>query len=217
MAVSALQLSELALHGTAFLCGIISAAALTVTQGAFGGRCVLYGAAARNGTALALESSGPASLCYFVSGVSVLAALYCFAALLHGIYRCCLDEGRGGRAGLGVALAVTAAILFLLLVAAGVLRAGMDALCASAVRAAGLSSCREAQRRPWPSRDAGRFYSNLYSAQAAAWVSVAAWGGLLALLALRRRREAPFALLRRGDPEWSAETEAIFGGRPARP
>ncbi|XP_067170892.1 transmembrane protein 179B [Apteryx mantelli] len=217
MAVSALQLSELVLHGAAFLCGIVGAAALTVTQGAFGGRCVLYGAATWNGTALGLESFSHVSLCYFVSAVSILVALYCFAALLCGIYSCCADESWRDRAWLSVALAVASVILFFLLISACILRTGMDALCTSVVRAASLASCQEAQRKPWPPYDSSRFYSNLYSAQAAAWVNVFAWCLLLVLLAVQRQREAPFTLLRRGDPEWSAETEAIFGGRPARP
>ncbi|XP_068779682.1 transmembrane protein 179B [Struthio camelus] len=217
MAVSALQLAELALNGAAFLCGIVSAAALTVTQGAFGGRCVLYGAASWNGTALTLKSFSHVSLCYFVSAVSVLVALYCFSALLYGIYSCCVGESHWDRTWLSIALAVAAVILFFLLVSACVLRVGMDTLCASVTQAAGLASCRAAQGKPWPSYDATRFYSNLYSAQASAWVNVFLWCLLLALLVAQRRRAAPFALLQRSDPEWSAETEAIFGGRPARP
>ncbi|XP_074861971.1 transmembrane protein 179B [Carettochelys insculpta] len=218
MAVSALQLAELALHGASFLCGVISASALTVTQGEFDGRCVLYGSTDKNGTAIVLSRASNISLCYFVSAISILIALYCFSVLLYGIYSCCMDEGRWDRTWLTMNLVVSAVILFFLLVSACILRVGMDSLCSSILRTKLVQNCQEAQRAPWfPQYNTARFYDNLYSAEAAAWVNFFFWCLLLALLLLQCRREAPFQLLQRNDPEWSSETEAIFGARPQRP
>ncbi|KAM6394748.1 transmembrane protein 179B [Rhynochetos jubatus] len=217
MAVSVLQLAELVLHGIAFLCGIVCASALTVAQGEFGGWCILYGAVSWNGTALVPKSFSHLSLCYFVSVVSVVVALYSFSSLLYGIYGVCTGESQWDRAWLNVALVVAVVILFFLLVSACILRVGMDALCASIVQTESLSSCQEAEHKPWVSYSPTRFYSNLYSAQASAWVTVFLWCLLTARLLLQRRREAPFPPLRRHDPEWNAETEPIFGGRPTRP
>lgn len=53
--------------------------------------------------------------------------------------------------------------------------------------------------------------------QASAWVNVFLWCLLTTRLLVQRRREGHFPLLRRNDPEWNAETEAIFGGRPIQP
>ncbi|XP_074714007.1 transmembrane protein 179B-like [Strix uralensis] len=217
MAVSVLQLVELGLHGAAFLCGIVCASSLTVAQGEFGGWCLLYGAVSWNGTALVPKSFSHVSLCYFVSAVSVVVALCCFSALLYGIYGCCSDEAPWDRAWLSVALGVAIIILFFLLVSACILRVGMDALCASLVQTKALASCQEAEHKPWGSYSPTRFYRNLYSAQAAAWVNVFLWCLLTARLLLLRRRDAPFPLLRRDEPEGGGESEAIFGGRPRRP
>ncbi|KAM9257500.1 transmembrane protein 179B [Morus bassanus] len=217
MAVSVLQLVELALHGATFLCGIVCASALTVAQGEFGGWCILYGTVSWNGTALVPKSFSHVSLCYFVSAVSVVVALYCFSSLLYGIYSCCTNESQWDRTWLSIALVAALIILFFLLISACILRVGMDAFCASIVQTKSLSSCQEAEHKPWVSYSPTRFYSNLYSAQASAWVTASLWCLLSARLLLRRRREAPFPPLRPNDPERSAETEPIFGGRPARP
>ncbi|XP_006033235.1 transmembrane protein 179B isoform X2 [Alligator sinensis] len=216
MALSALQLAQLALHGAAFLCGIICASALTVTQGQFGGHCMLYGEVRPNGSTLMLAADSPASLCYFVSAVAVVAALAAFSALLHGIYSCCVDDGLWDRTWLGVALAASAFILFFLMVAACILEVGTNALCRSVLQMKLVRSCRDAQNRAWEAADSSRFYDNLYSAKATAWVNFFFWGLLLAVLLLQRRQDAPFRLLSRRDPEWSAETEAIIGGRGPR-
>nr|XP_025037973.1 transmembrane protein 179B isoform X2 [Pelodiscus sinensis] len=166
MAVSALQLAELALHGAAFLCGVISASALTVTQGEFGGRCILYGSVAKNGTVLTLSHFNNISLCYFVAAISILIALYCFSVLLYGIYSCCMDEGQWARTWLTVNLAISAVILFFLLVSACILRVGMDTLCSSILQTRAVKSCQEAQHVTWsPQYNAARFYDNLYSAE----------------------------------------------------
>uniref|UniRef100_A0A8D0GCG9 Transmembrane protein 179B n=1 Tax=Sphenodon punctatus TaxID=8508 RepID=A0A8D0GCG9_SPHPU len=101
-------------------------------QGEFNGRCILYGSVLYNGT-LRLSTSSNISLCYFVSSISVLTALYCFLMLLYNIYSACVEERRR-RAWLSVSLAVSALILFFLLVSACVLRVGMDTLCTSIVQ-----------------------------------------------------------------------------------
>ncbi|KAM9133945.1 transmembrane protein 179B [Pangshura tecta] len=218
MAVSALQLGELALHGAAFLCGVVCASALTVTQGEFDGRCILYGSVDKNGTALALSHFSNISLCYFVAAISILIAVYCFSVLLYGIYSCCMDERRWDHTWLTINLAISAVILFFLLVSACILRVGMDTLCSSILQTKLVNSCQGAQHAQWfPPYNAARFYDNLYSAEAAAWVNFFFWCLLLVLLLVQRRREAPFQLLQRNDPEWSSETDAIFGARPQRP
>uniref|UniRef100_A0A8C8AG40 Uncharacterized protein n=1 Tax=Otus sunia TaxID=257818 RepID=A0A8C8AG40_9STRI len=117
-----------------------------------------------NGTALVPKSFSHVSLCYFVSAVSVVVALCCFSALLYGIYSCCSDEAPD-RAWLSVALGVAIIILFFLLVSACILRVGMDALCASLVQTRTVTSCQEAEHKPWGSYRPTRFYRNLYSAQ----------------------------------------------------
>ncbi|NXK15545.1 T179B protein, partial [Herpetotheres cachinnans] len=214
MAVSVLQLTELALHGAAFLCGIPPPATASRWQGEFGGSCILYGTVSWNGTALAPKSFSHVSLCYFVSAISILVALYCFSSLLYGIYGCCTDEPRWDRSGLSITLVVVAAvILFFLLISACILRVGMDAFCASIEQTKSLGSCQEAEHKPWASYSPVRFYSNLYSAQASAWVNVFLWCLLTAWLLLQRRGATPCPPLRRPDPE----TEAICGGRPIRP
>nr|XP_047912392.1 transmembrane protein 179B isoform X2 [Anser cygnoides] len=162
MAVSVPWLLGLALHGAVFLCGIVCASALTVAQGEFGGQCLLYGAVSWNGTALVPRSFSRVSLCYFVSAVSVVVALCCFAVLL---YSCCADEPHRSRACRTFTLVVATVILLFLLVSACILRAGMDVLCASIVHAKQLASCQEAEHKPWVSYSPSRFYSNLYSAQ----------------------------------------------------
>ncbi|XP_043408193.1 transmembrane protein 179B-like isoform X2 [Chelonia mydas] len=132
-------------------------------------------------------------------------------------------QGGGGMSGnldhtwLTVNLAVSAVILFFLLVSACILRVGMDTLCSSILQTRLVKSCQEAQHVKWsPQYNAARFYDNLYSAEAAAWVNFFFWCLLLVLLLVQRRREAPFQLLQRNDPEWSSETDAIFGARPQR-
>ncbi|XP_035428327.1 transmembrane protein 179B isoform X1 [Cygnus atratus] len=213
MAVSVPWLLGLALHGAVFLCGIVCASALTVAQGEFGGQCLLYGTVSWNGTALVPRSFSHISLCYFVSAVSVVVALCCFAVLL---YSCCADEPHRSRACLTFTLVMATVILLFLLISACILRTGMDVLCASIVHTKQLASCQEAEHKPWVFYSPSRFYSNLYSAQASAWVNMFLWCLLMAWLVIQQRREVPIPLLHRQDPEWSAETEAILGGHPRR-
>ncbi|CAH6793683.1 Tmem179b [Phodopus roborovskii] len=92
MALTCLQRVELALFAAAFLCGAVAAAALTRTQGSFGGSCPLYGVAALNGSSLALSRPSAPSLCHFVARTSGLFALYCLLLLLFWIYSSCIED-----------------------------------------------------------------------------------------------------------------------------
>ncbi|KAJ7307545.1 hypothetical protein JRQ81_009570 [Phrynocephalus forsythii] len=210
-------LVELAASAAAFLCGIICASALAVTQGEFGGQCILYGSAAYNGT-LRLSASSPVSLCYFVSAASVLASAVAFAVFLRGIYLCCFGDGPAGHVWLKGSLAVTATVLFFLMVSGCILRVGMDTLCNSIQKAAAALSCQEAQHRPWiQPYQAERFYDNLYTAEAAAWVNFFFWCLMALLVALESFGKAPSRPLPGSGLNWNEETAPIFGEGPPRP
>uniref|UniRef100_A0A672U2B7 Transmembrane protein 179B n=1 Tax=Strigops habroptila TaxID=2489341 RepID=A0A672U2B7_STRHB len=206
MAVSTLQLVELVLHGAAFLCGIACASALTVAQGEFGGWCILYGTVSWNGTVLVPKPSSHLSLCYFISGVSIVVALYCFSSLLYGIFGCCTGED---RSWLRVTLVVTIIILFFLLISACILRVGMDVFCASIMETKRVSSLPGGSLIP--------ACSCVPPAASSAWVTVFLWCLLTARLLVQRRQEPRILLLRHNDPECSAEAEATFGGNLIRP
>lgn len=64
-----------------------------VSQGNFGGRCMLYGLVDYNATAdlIAVKSSSSSSLCYFVATVSVMVAVVCFLVSLYWLYMFCID------------------------------------------------------------------------------------------------------------------------------
>ncbi|KAK1890089.1 Transmembrane protein 179B [Dissostichus eleginoides] len=85
MVLPGLLLLELALYSSCFICGIVTAASITIVQGNFGGRCMLYGLVNYNATAslIGVQSSSPPSLCYFVSAISVLVALPLTCCLPH--------------------------------------------------------------------------------------------------------------------------------------
>ncbi|KAL8183961.1 UNVERIFIED_CONTAM: hypothetical protein K2H54_002305 [Gekko kuhli] len=209
--LSGLLLIELALHAAAFLCGIICASALTVTQGEFGGQCILYGSVVYNGT-LNLSSSSPVSLCYFVAVISSLAAIFCFLAFLYGIYSSCFGEGEPERIWLRGSMVLVAVVLFFLLISACILRVGMDSFCASVLKSAAAPSCQEAQHRPWvPPYQAGRFYDNLYTAEAAAWVNFFFWCMLLLRLFVECMSKTSSRLSPRSDQPWSGERTPIIG------
>lgn len=163
------------------------------------------------------KPSSHLSLCYFISGVSIVVALYCFSSLLYGIFGCCTGESQWDRSWLRVTLVVTIIILFFLLISACILRVGMDVFCASIMETKRVSSCRDAQHESWASYSPVHFYSNLSSAQSSAWVTVFLWCLLTARLLVQRRQEPRILLLRHNDPECSAEAEATFGGNLIRP
>ncbi|XP_006875123.1 PREDICTED: transmembrane protein 179B [Chrysochloris asiatica] len=217
MALSCPQRIELALFAAAFLCGAVAAAALTRTQASFSGSCPLYGVAARNGSSLTLSHPSAPSLCYFVAGVSGLLALYCLLLLLFWVYSSCIEDCHRGPIGLRIALAISATATFLVLVAACILRFGTSSLCNSIVSLKIVASCPEAQTTSWtPPATAVHFYSNLYNAEASSWVSLVVWCVILVLQVVQWKLEAaPFRPLEKGDPEWSSETDALFGPHPS--
>uniref|UniRef100_A0A7N5J8K6 Transmembrane protein 179B n=1 Tax=Ailuropoda melanoleuca TaxID=9646 RepID=A0A7N5J8K6_AILME len=133
MALPWLQRFELLLFTAAFLCGAVAAATLTRTQGSFSGRCPLYGVAALNGTSLALAQPFAPSLCYFVAGVSGFLALYCLLLLLFWVYSSCIEDSHRGSIGLRIALVISTIAIFLVLVAACILRFGTHSLCKSII------------------------------------------------------------------------------------
>ncbi|XP_020665910.3 transmembrane protein 179B [Pogona vitticeps] len=210
-------LVELALSAAAFLCGIICASALTVTQGEFGGHCILYSSVLYNGT-LWLSSSSPVSLCYFVSAVSVLTSAVSFGILIHGIYNCCFGDRQPDHTWVKGSLALTAIILFFLMVSGCILRVGMDTLCNSIQKAVAATSCQEAQHRPWVQPyHAERFYDNLYTAEAAAWVNFFFWCLMAMLLFLEYFNRAPGRPFPGSGLTWNEETAPIFGEGPPKP
>ncbi|XP_026549561.1 transmembrane protein 179B-like [Notechis scutatus] len=123
-------LLELALNAAALLAALGSAAALGLAQGSFGGRCILYGSVGYNGT-LSLLSSSPPSLCYFISAVSGLTAIFTLVSLLRCLYSLCYGDGHLVHSWVRTSLVVSATCLFFLLVSACVLRVGMDVFCGS--------------------------------------------------------------------------------------
>ncbi|XP_074128592.1 transmembrane protein 179B [Sminthopsis crassicaudata] len=219
MALPGLHRAELVLFAAAFLAGAVVAAAVFRTQASFSGQCPVYGVASWNGSSLALASSSAPSLCYFVAGVSGLLALYCLLLLFYWTYSSCLEDAHRSPLGLRISLGLSAVGIFLVLVSSCILRFGTKSLCASIMGFKIVNCCSDAQKLPWVPPGPGlRFYSSLYDAEASSWASLVLWCLLLALQLLQWKWEAPpYRPLERGDPEWSSETEALFGARPARP
>ncbi|XP_039215820.1 transmembrane protein 179B [Crotalus tigris] len=196
-------LLELALNAAALLAALGCAAALALAQGAFGGQCILYGSVRynANGT-LSLVSSSPPSLCYFISAISALTAIFTVVALLRGIYSMCYRDGHLTHPWIKTSLVVSATLLFFLLVSACVLRVGMDVFCGSIRKSKAAASCQEAQRRSWiPPYQAGKFYDNLYAAQAMAWVNFLFWFLMSFLLFVECIRKAPYQPLQEDNPQ----------------
>ncbi|XP_052315092.1 transmembrane protein 179B-like isoform X2 [Oncorhynchus keta] len=164
-----LLLLEMGLYASCFVCGIVTAASLTITQGSFSGLCILYGTVHHNSSSdsLLVQTSSSPSLCYFVSAISVCVAVFCFSISLYWIYTCCLDGGvNRERLWLNVTLVVCGVFLFFLLVTGCVLKRGRDSLCDSVLHAVpNITSCEEAQSRTWISPYTGtQFYTGLYNA-----------------------------------------------------
>ncbi|EFB28150.1 hypothetical protein PANDA_014912, partial [Ailuropoda melanoleuca] len=185
------------------------------SQGSFSGRCPLYGVAALNGTSLALAQPFAPSLCYFVAGVSGFLALYCLLLLLFWVYSSCIEDSHRGSIGLRIALVISTIAIFLVLVAACILRFGTHSLCKSIISLNITISCSEAQKIPWtPPGTALQFYSNLHNAETSSWVNLVLWCVVLVLQVVQWKSEAtPYRPLERGDPEWSSETDALVGPR----
>ncbi|KAM8880843.1 transmembrane protein 179B isoform 2-T2 [Synchiropus picturatus] len=228
MALSRLLPLELALYAACFVCGIVTAASVTIVQGHFGGQCILYGLVSFNSSSssITLQSSSAASLCYFVSSVSVLVAVVCFSLSLYWIYQICIDgEVARERVWMNVMVGVCGLALFFLLISGCMLKIGRDSLCDSVLtRVPNITRCEEAQSSTWASPlDGKRFFDSLHKAETSAWVNFFFWIIIGVLVFLQRRQKlgskvmtgAPAGGLF-GDPGvTAAETEPFFN-RTAR-
>ncbi|XP_042564463.1 transmembrane protein 179B isoform X1 [Clupea harengus] len=170
MALPWLLVLELVLYAGCFICGIIAAASLTINQGHFAGRCILYGSVHLNASdqSLVMESSSSPSLCYFVSAISVCVSIYCFSLILYWMYTSCVDkDANRDRSGLNMTLVLCGAVVFFLLVSGCVLRIGREHLCISILQTLpSLSSCEEAENKTWASPYFGnQFSSELHRAE----------------------------------------------------
>ncbi|XP_072543747.1 transmembrane protein 179B [Salminus brasiliensis] len=219
MALPRLLLLELALYACCFICGIITAASLTISQGDFAGMCMLYGAVRLNGSDFTVSWSSSPSLCYFVSAISVCVAIFCFSSVLYWIYTSCVEEEiKRERMWMSFSLGVCGLFLFFLLVTGCILKVGRDRLCESVVQTGhNVTTCDEAQSKPWKKPLIGSsFYSRLHSAETAAWVNFFSWVIIGVLVFLQRRWGSVYSS-REEDPTASpSETEPFFN-RPGHP
>ncbi|XP_053717027.1 transmembrane protein 179B isoform X1 [Synchiropus splendidus] len=170
MALSRLLPLELALYAACFVCGIVTAASVTIVQGHFGGQCILYGLVSFNSSSssITLQSSSAASLCYFVSSISVLVAVVCFSLSLYWIYQICIDgEVARERVWMNVMVGVCGVALFFLLISGCMLKIGRDSLCDSVLaRVPNITRCEDAQSSTWASPlDGKRFFDSLHKAE----------------------------------------------------
>ncbi|XP_038587669.1 transmembrane protein 179B [Micropterus salmoides] len=225
MALTVLLLVELGLYASCFVCGIVTAASITIVQGNFGGRCILYGLVDYNATMslIGLQSSSSSSLCYFVSAISVMAAVVCFSLSLYLLYSFCIDgEIKRGRIWMNLTVAVCGAFLFFLLITGCMLKIGRDSLCSSVLQAvSNVTRCEDAQTKNWVSPlKGGRFYDNLHKAETAVWVSFFFWLIIGVLVIIQRRQslgsKTPAGGLFSDPGVTAAETEPFFNN-PARP
>ncbi|XP_071383195.1 transmembrane protein 179B isoform X1 [Centroberyx affinis] len=230
MALPWLLLVELALYASCFVCGIVTAASLTISQGSLGGLCMLYGSVSYNATTaiIGAQSSSPTSLCYFVSAISVLVAVVCFSLSLYWLYTCCIDgEIRRERMWMNLTLGVCAVFLFFLLITGCMLKIGRDSLCSSVTQnIPNITRCEEAQSKKWASPlNGAQFYTSLHKAETAVWVNFFFWLIIGVLVFIQRGQSSGFKIFGRhlggtgagsGDPGDPGETEPIFN-RPANP
>ncbi|XP_036453335.1 transmembrane protein 179B isoform X1 [Colossoma macropomum] len=219
MALPRLLLLELALYACCFICGIITAASVTISQGDFEGRCMLYGAVHLNGSDFTVSQSSSPSICYFVSAISVCVAIFCFSSLLYWVYTSCIDgDIKRERIWMNLSLVVCGVFLFFLLVTGCILKVGRDRLCESVLHEGrNITKCDEAQSKPWAKPLNGNsFYSRLHSAETAVWVNFFCWM-IIAVLVVLQRRGGSECRSREEDPgASSSETEPFFN-RPGHP
>ncbi|XP_016143482.1 transmembrane protein 179B-like [Sinocyclocheilus grahami] len=143
-------------------------ASVTISQGSFDGKCMLYGSVRLNSSSIAVLSSSSPSLCYFVSAISVCVVVFCFSLALYWIYMACVDrEVKREKLWMNVTLGLSGVFLFLLLVTGCILKIGRDRLCDSVIQTAkNVTRCEEAQNKPWLSPiNVSQFYSRLHSAE----------------------------------------------------
>ncbi|KAM9501884.1 transmembrane protein 179B [Clarias gariepinus] len=218
MALPRLLLLELALNACCFICGIITAASVTLSQGDFSGKCLLYGSVRLNGSEIDLSWSSASSLCYFVSAISVCIAVFCFSTSLYWIYTFFVDgEVRRERIWMTLSLGVSGVFLFFLLVTGCILNLGRSKLCESVISTVpNVTSCVEAQSKNWKSPFIGSsFYSKLQNAETAVWVNFFCWIIVAVLVVVQRRWGSDRT--REEDPgASSSETEPFFK-RPGHP
>ncbi|KAK3567989.1 hypothetical protein QTP86_028583 [Hemibagrus guttatus] len=207
-----LLLLELALNACCFICGIITAASVTLSQGDFSGKCLLYGSVHLNNSEIDVSWSSAPSLCYFVSGISVCVAVFCFSTTLYWVYSCCVDgEVKRERIWMTFSLLVSGVFLFFLLVTGCILKVGRDKFCESVIKTVpNISRCDEAQSKKWKSPLIGSsFYTKLLNAETAVWVNFFIWIIVVVLVVVQRRRGSEN--IRLEDPGASpSETEPFF-------
>ncbi|KAK9524627.1 hypothetical protein VZT92_017004 [Zoarces viviparus] len=229
MVLPVLLLLELGLYASCFVCGIVTAASITIVQGNFGGRCMLYGLVNYNVTAglIGIESPSSPSLCYFVSAISVTVAVVCFSVTLFWLYTFCIDgEMRRERVCMNLMIAVSVFFLFFLLITGCVVKIGRDSLCNSVIqKVPNITSCEEAQTRKWVSPiRGGRFYNSLYKAETAVWVNLFLWLIIGGLVIIQRRQGSGSKVIAGGpagglfgDAGVTAEETEPFFNQPPRP
>ncbi|XP_043913007.1 transmembrane protein 179B [Protopterus annectens] len=217
MALSWLMVFEHILYGVCFICGIITSASVTVSQGEFAGQCILYGTVKCNSSVgeCTATSFSNVSLCYFVCGVSVFVSLYCFAVVLHRIYTIFIGETTRESVWMNFYFACCGIFVFFLLICSCILQVGFDKLCTSILENKEIKSCSDAQQKSWATPYKGSlFYTNIYSAKSADWVNFFLWIVILGLLIVQKRKESEFRPLSASDPEWStAENEPIVSSK----
>ncbi|XP_026990290.1 transmembrane protein 179B [Tachysurus fulvidraco] len=214
-----LLLLELAFYACCFICGIITAASVTLSQGDFSGKCLLYGSVRLNASEIDVSWSSASSLCYFVSGISVCVAVFCFSTTLYWVYSCCVDgEVKRERIWMTSLLLVSAVFLFFLLVTGCILKVGRDKFCESVIKTVpNISRCDAAQSQKWKSPLIGSsFYIKLLNAETAVWVNFFSWIIVVVLVVVQRRWGSDYNT-RIEDPGASpSETEPFFK-RPEHP
>nr|XP_055035190.1 transmembrane protein 179B [Misgurnus anguillicaudatus] len=219
MALPWLLVLELVLYAGCFVCGVIAAAWLTLTQGHFDGRCILYGSVHYNVSiqSVTLEGSSSSSICYFLSAIAVFMAIYCFFLILYWIYASCVvDNVRRGTVSLNTSLGVCGLLLFLLLVSGCILKIGRDSLCFSVLHnVPSITSCEDAENQTWiPPYTGNQFHAGLYNTEKSVWVSFFFWLLITAVVIIQKWQSLRMKVW--GDDEWSrAETEP-FLHRPSR-
>ncbi|KAJ8387462.1 hypothetical protein AAFF_G00157000, partial [Aldrovandia affinis] len=220
MALPWLLMLELGLYAGCFICGITTAASVTIIQGQFAGRCMLYGSVQYNTTAQSLNvvtSSSP-SLCYFVSAISLCVAVYCFSLTLYWVYTICVDQDvRRELLWMNLTLVVCGVFLFFLLVTGCVLNIGRNRLCQSILNEKAATRCEDAQNKAWAAPYTGkRFFTSLHSAETSVWVNFFFWLLIAITVVIQRRQGSEFRAEREDTDGGPSETEP-FLQRPARP
>uniref|UniRef100_A0A8C2E7A4 Zgc:110591 n=1 Tax=Cyprinus carpio TaxID=7962 RepID=A0A8C2E7A4_CYPCA len=206
-------LLELLLYGGCFICGIVTAASVTISQGSFDGKCMLYGSVRLNSSSIAVLSSSSPSLCYFVSAISVCVAVFCFSLTLYWIYIACFDgEVKREKLWMNVTLGLSGVFLFFLLVTGCILKIGRDRLCDSVIQTVkNITRCEEGQNKPWMSPVNGsQFYSRLHSAETAVWVNFFFWLIIAVLVLIQRNKGSEIQTVAEDPSVTPSETEPFF-------